>query len=227
MPELNFSVIGASAVTYAVSPLLNLKIRITNSDTSEAIQNILLRCQIQIETLRRHYTDQEKAKLFELYGEPERWGQTLKTMLWTHSNFTVPRFTEETVIDLPVPCTFDFNVAATKYFDGLEDGEIPLCLLFSGTLFYYDSDNALQIDQISWEKEASYRLPVSVWKEMMAHYYPNSAWLTVRKDVFDKLQDYKMRRAFSSWEQAFENLLPGEKDPLSTNGHGKSAGGAS
>lgn len=225
MPDLNFSVEGADAVTFAVSPLLYLKVRITNSDPSEAIQNILLRCQIQIETVRRQYNADEKAKLFELYGEPERWGQTLKTMLWTHSNVTIPRFSGETIVDLPVPCTFDFNVAATKYFDGLEDGDIPLCLLFSGTLFYYDNENALQIDQISWEKEASYRLPLSIWKKMMDHYYPNSAWLTVRKDVFDKLQNYKMRHAFSSWEQAFENLLPADKDSLRTNGRGNTVGG--
>ncbi len=220
MPNLNFSVEGAEVVTFAVSPLLNLQVRITNSDASEAIQNILLRCQIQIETVRRQYNPDEKAKLFELYGEPARWGQTLKTMLWTHTNVTVPKFSGETIIDLPVPCTFDFNIAATKYFDGLEDGEIPLCLLFSGTLFYYDGENALQIDQISWEKEASFRLPLSVWKKMMDHYYPNSAWLNLRKDVFDKLQHYKVRRAFSSWEQAFESLIPVETDPISANGKG-------
>ncbi len=224
MPDLNFSIEGAEPVTFAVSPLLNLKVRIVNSEPSEAIQNILLRCQIQIETVRRQYNPDEKAKLFELYGEPERWGQTLKTMLWTHTNVTVPKFSGETTIDLPVPCTFDFNIAATKYFDGLEDGEIPLCLLFSGTLFYYDSENALQIDQISWEKEASYRLPLSVWKKMMSHYYPNSAWLNLRKDVFDKLQHYKVRRAFSSWEQAFESLLPAETDSLATNGKGNTVG---
>ncbi len=224
MPDLNFSVEGAEAVTYAASPLLHVKTRITNTDPSEAIQNVLLRCQIQIETVRRQYNAEEKAKLFELYGEPERWGQTLKTMLWTHSNVTVQPFTGSTLVDLPLPCTFDFNVAATKYFDGLGDGDIPLCLLFSGTVFYHDAAGSLQIDQISWEKEANYKLPLKVWKEMMAHYYPNSAFLNVRKDVFDKLQEYKMRRSLPSWEQTFETLLA-DKDSISTNGHGNAAGG--
>ena len=36
---------------------------------------------------------------------------------------------------LPVPLTYDFEVATAKYFHGLEDGEIPLLLLFSGTIF--------------------------------------------------------------------------------------------
>jgi hypothetical protein len=174
----------------------------------------MLRCQIQIETVRRQYNPDEKAKLFELYGEPERWGQTLKTLLWTHVNTSVQPFTGNTVIDLTVPCTFDFNVAATKYFDGLDGGTIPLCLLFSGTVFYHDETGSLQVSQISWEKEANYHLPVSIWKEMMDLYYPNSAWLNIRKDVFEKLQDYKMRNSLPSWEQAFENLLSNDKDIL-------------
>ena len=75
----------------------------------------------------------------------------------------VPRFEGSTVVDLNVPCTFDFNVAATKYFDGLEAGELPLNFLFSGTVFYQGGVRALQVMQISWDKEARYRLPVQVW----------------------------------------------------------------
>ncbi|MEP7076079.1 MAG: DUF6084 family protein [Acidobacteriota bacterium] len=174
----------------------------------------MLRCQIQIETVRRQYNGDEKEKLFELYGEPERWGQTLKTMLWTHSNLTVQPFTADALVDVPLPCTFDFNVAATKYLDGLEDGDIPICVLFSGTVFYHDAADSVQIDQISWDREANYRVPVSVWKQMMEHYYPNSVWLNLRKDVFEKLRDYKIRRGITSWEQAFERLIADDLGPV-------------
>ncbi len=217
MPNLNFAVEDAEAVPYAVAPLLNLKIRVTNADPDEAIQSVMLRCQIQIETTRRQYSPDEQAKVFELFGEPERWGQTLKTLLWTHTNMAIAPFTGTTTIDMPVPCTFDFNVATTKYFDGIEAGEIPICLLLSGTVFYHDGEGLLQMAQISWEKEANYRLPISIWKQMMEMYYPNSAWLNIRKDVFDKLQKYKMQNGITSWEQALENLLPSE--------NGNSAGG--
>ena len=212
MPDLDYLVEGAEAVPFSVSPLLNLKVRLTNKDETEKIQSVLLRCQIQIEVARRQYSPGEQAKMFELFGEPERWGQTLRTMLWTHANAVVPPFTGSTLVDLPVPCTFDFNVATTKFFNGLAGGDIPLCLLFSGTVFYSDDEGLLQVAQISWEKEANYRLPVSVWKSMMDHYYPNSAWLNIRLDVFEKMQEYKMRRAIPSWEQAFESLLPAESD---------------
>jgi hypothetical protein len=104
-----------------------------------------------------------------------------------------------------VPCTYDFNVAVTKYFDALDNGEVPLTLLFSGTVFY--ENGALQAAPIPWDREASYRLPVSVWRDMMEHYYPNSAWLCLRKDVFDRLYEYKRRRALATWEQALESLL--------------------
>ena len=128
-------------------------------------------------------------------------------MLWTHAQTVVPRFEGSTVVDLNVPCTFDFNVAATKYFDGLDAGDLPLNFLFSGTVFYQDASGLLQVMQISWDKEARYRLPVSVWREMMDHYYPNSAWLRIRRDVFEKLADYKRRQGLATWDQAIDHLL--------------------
>lgn len=116
-------------------------------------------------------------------------------------------FTDAILVDLPVPCTYDFNLAVTKYFYALEDGEIPLILLFSGTIFHEGEDGALQVVQIPWDREAAFRLPVRVWKEMMEQYYPNTAWLSLRKDVFDRLYEYKSRRGLPTWEQAIESLL--------------------
>jgi hypothetical protein len=111
-------------------------------------------------------------------------------------------------VDLPVPCSADFNVAAAKYFYALEGGEVPLCLLFSGTIFYAAADGALQVAQIPWEKETDFRLPVRVWQDMMNAYYPKTAWLYLRKDVFDRLYRYKTRRGLPTWEQALDSLLP-------------------
>src|SRR6185295_14860823 len=115
---------------------------------------------------------------------------------------------DSVLVDLPVACTFDFNVAAAKYFAGLDDGEVPLNLMFSGTIFYEPAGAALQVEQIPWDREAKYRLPVRVWQEMMNIYYPNLAWLALRRDVFDRLHLYKMVRGIPTWEQAIESLLP-------------------
>ncbi|HEY0547748.1 MAG TPA: DUF6084 family protein [Pyrinomonadaceae bacterium] len=208
MPDLSFQVEGVEAVAFAASPLLAFKLRITNADEAERVQTVALRCQIQIETTRRKYTEGEQERLLDLFGEVERWSRTLRAMLWTHASLVVTPFQGSTLVDLPVPCSFDFNVAATKYFAGLEDGEVPLNLMFSGTVFYEAANGALQVEQIPWDREAKYRLPVQVWKEMMDIYYPNTAWLCLRRDVFNRLQQYKMNRGIPTWEQTLESLLP-------------------
>ncbi len=208
MPDLSFQVEGAESVPFTAAPLLAIKLRITNADAKEEIHTVALRCQIQIEATRRRYGAQEQERLLDLFGEPERWAQTLKAMLWTHTSMVVTPFVGSTVVDLPIPCTFDFNVAAAKYFAGLEDGEVPLNLLFSGTIFYEAGEAGLQVAQIPWDREAKYRLPVRVWKEMMESYYPNSAWLCLRRDVFDRLHQYKMRAGIPTWEQTLESILP-------------------
>jgi hypothetical protein len=207
VPDLNFQVEGAEAVAFAASPFLAFKLHITNANAEEPIHSVALRCQIQIEVTRRRYSSQDQERLLDLFGEPERWGQTLRNMLWTHANVVVPPFTGSTVVDLQVPCTFDFNVAAAKYFYGVEDGEVPLNLMFSGTVFYANDEGNLQVTQIPWDKESRYRLPVRAWREMMDIYYPNSAWLCLRQDVFDRLYQYKVKRGIPTWEQALEKLL--------------------
>ncbi len=212
MPDLSFQVEGAEAVPFAASPQLTFKLRVTNTDADELVQTVALRCQIQIEATRRHYAGREKERLLDIFGEPARWGQTLRSMLWTHASVIVSPFRGSTLAELPVPCTFDFNVAAAKYFAALEDGEVPLNLMFSGTVFYDDGEVGLQVGQISWDREAKYRLPVRVWKEMMDLYYPNLAWLALRRDVFDRLHQYKMGRGIPTWEQTIDSLLPAATD---------------
>lgn len=208
MPDLSFQVQGARVDPAALAPQLALELRIACADAEEAIASISLRCQVQIQAPRRRYGPGEQEKLLELFGEPHRWGQTLRPMLWTQTHIVVPAFIGSTTVDLPLACTFDFNVAATKYFHALEGGEVPLCLLFSGTIFYPDEGGGLRVAQIPWEKEATHRLPVRVWQEMMDRYYPNTAWLGLRRDVFERLYQYRSRGGFTTWEQALESLLP-------------------
>ncbi len=214
MPELNFQIDGAQAVPYGAAPLLSFSLRVANSGAEESIHTIVLRAQIQIEVTRRHYSHEEQSKLRDLFGEPDRWGQTLRNLLWTHAIVVVPPFARETVVELQVPCTFDFNVAATKYFHGLAAGELPLNFLFSGTVFYPGPHDHLQIAPISWDKEAKFKLALKTWKDMIDHYYPNSAWLYLRRDVFDRLYQYKVRHGIPSWEQTLERVLAGSEETV-------------
>lgn len=207
MPDLRFQVTGATPIPYAATPTLGLRLRIENSPEEE-IRSVALSCQIRIETTRRRYTDVEQQRLSDLFGEPERWGQTLHSMLWAHAAASVPPFSGHTELDLPVPCTFDLAVATAKYFNGLEEGCVPLTLLFSGSVFYEGDDGALQVTQIPWSREAAYALPAAVWKRMMDAYYPNTAWLCLRRDVAERLDRYKAARGLATWEQALESILP-------------------
>jgi hypothetical protein len=208
VPDLTFQVEGAEVTPFAMVPLLTFRLRVANASPDETIHNVVLRCQIQIEATKRQYGPDEEARLRDLFGEPERWGQTLRAMLWTHASVVVQPFTGETTAELPVACTYDFNVAATKYFYALEGGEIPLDFLFSGSVFYQDGEGALQVAPISWSLEARYRLPVQTWRQLMDTYYPNIAFVELRRDVFDRLYRYKMRHGIPTWEQAVERILP-------------------
>jgi len=205
LPDLHFQVEDALATPNAAVPQLTFKMRITNSEPGP-IHSIALRAQIQIEPARRRYTPAEQERLKELFGEPERWSKSVHPLLWTNANMNVTSFTGSTVIDIPVTCTFDFNVAITKYIYGLEGGELPLSFLFSGTVFHAGG-MGLQIAQIPWDREASYKLPVRVWKAMMDEHYPNTAWLCLHRDVFDRLCEYKARHNIATFEQALERVL--------------------
>ena len=211
MPDLIFKIEGAEVAQFSASPQIVLKLRLTNSDATETIHSVVLRCQIQLDVTRRRYTAEEQTRLRDLFGEPERWSQTLRPLLWTHVNMNVPPFRGETVVDLPVPCTFDFNVGATKYFHGLENGDVPVCVMFSGTVFYAHDGQNLQVAPISWDKESRFNMPVRVWHEMMDAHYPNGAWLRIRRDVFERLLDYKVRNGIPTWEEALESMLEAEQ----------------
>jgi len=212
VPGLTFTVESAAPVPFAAAPTIAFRLRAVNPNATQSFHSVALRCQVMIEAQRRHYNKTERDNLRDLFGEPERWSQTLRSILWTHAATTVPAFCGTIDTDLAVPCTFDFNVGAAKYFYGVDEDDVPLCFQFSGTIFYAAADGTLQIDQIGWDKEARFRLPFKVWRDMMDHYYPNSAWLRLRRDAFERLYAYKRSRGLATWEEAIENLLPAEKE---------------
>ena len=207
MVELDFAVTSAEVERHAVSPLLLFDLRISNMTPARPIANVMLNCQIRIEPTRRRYEAGDHDRLSDLFGEPARWGQTLRGFLWTHVTAAVPGFEADCLFKLPVACSFDFNIAATKYFHGLGEGDVPLLFLFSGTVFYRDAEDQLQITQISWNKESAFRLPVATWRALMQSYYPNSKWLRIDHDVFEQLYRYKRHNGLATWEQALQALL--------------------
>ncbi|HSV67692.1 MAG TPA: DUF6084 family protein [Mycobacteriales bacterium] len=212
MAELVFDVTDIRVEPYAAAPTLTMRLRISET-TGVKVHTILLRCQIRIEPLHRKYTDGEAARLVELFGERPRWAETLKPMQFTTVAVLVPAFTGSTEIDVPILCTYDFDVSTAKYFHALEIGEIPLLVLYSGT-FYTPGPTGYAVGQVPWHKESNYRLPVSVWRAMMDRYFPNTAWIRISRDALDALSAYRARRALPSWEHVIDELLAAQDEEV-------------
>ena len=205
MAELSFDFIGAQAERYAVVPSFTLRLRISET-TGQRVEAIALRCQIRIEPMRRRYTDAEAERLNDLFGETQRWSDTLKPLQFAMLNAMVASFTGSTQIDLPVPFTYDLEIASTRYFSALDAGEIPLLMLFSGTIFG-SADGRLQVQQVPWSKEATFRLPVSVWRDSIDAHFPNSAWIRMSRQTLDELIRFKNRKALPTWDATVAALL--------------------
>lgn len=212
MPDLDLRITGAEPAARGLTPLLHFKLEITNAPVTERIHAVILQAQIQLQSPQRRYSDQEKEKLLELFGTPDRWGQTLRDKLWTHTSASLGQFTGHTETILPVQCTYDLNVIATRYFQALETGDVPLLFLFSGTIFYAGPEGQLQVQPIPWNKECVFRLPLEAWHRMMDQHFPNGAWITVHRDVFERLCAYRRRHGLTTWEKVIEQLLPAEHE---------------
>jgi hypothetical protein len=204
--DLAFSVAGARAERYSASPTVVLRLRVAERN-ARAVEAIALKVQIQLETQRRAYAPAESELLEELFGKPARYGETLKPMLWTHVSQMVLAFEAETEFDLPIPCSYDFDVAASKYLASLEEGTIPLDLLFSGMAFTRGAQNGeLTPEFVSWSCEARYRLPVAIYREAMDACFPNEAWIRVHRDTFEELRRFKIAAGLTTWDAVIERL---------------------
>jgi hypothetical protein len=208
--ELVFDCTGARADRLAVTPSMFFTLRISET-TGARVDAIALRCQIRIEPARRRYSEAEAERLNDLFGDTQRWADTLKPMQFTTVSLMVPGFTGSTEIDLPVPLTYDMEIGATRYFAGLEDGEVPLLLLFSGTVFSTVAAGAggsrMSVTQVPWSKEAVYRLPISLWREAIDAHFPNAAWIKVSLLTLDDLVAYKSAKGIPTWDATILALL--------------------
>ena len=208
-PELEFRVEKVDSVGDAVVPTLAFTVHVDAG--GREIRSLVLSVQVRIDAVRYPYDEQERERLFELFGPPAVWDRSLRSFRWTSASLTVPTFSGATTAELSVPCTYDFDVVATKYLHALDDdGEVPLALLFSGTVFFTGADGRLQVVYLPWDREAACTLPVRVWRDAVERAFPGTAWLRVRRDLFDRLQAYKSQRALLTWDAALEELLPDE-----------------
>lgn len=209
IPELAFAIEDAAPVDHAAAPALRLGLRVDAGGAE--IRSLMLDADVRIAARRRTYDEGEQERLFEVFGEPERWSQTLRTFPWLRQTQVVPPFTGSARVGLTLPCTYDFEVLATRYLSALgDDGTVPLEVLFSGTVLYADPAGRLQVARIGWDREAAYELPVRVWRETMERHFPNAAWLRLQRSTFQALQAYRSREALPGWDATILRLLERE-----------------
>ena len=205
MSSYEFSVVDVFAEPYAAAPQLTARLRIQET-SGETIHAIALRCQVRIEPQRRGYEEADETGLRALFGDRDRWVDTLKPFLWMQCSSMVQGFTGITEVDLALPCTYDFEVTGSRYLHAVGEGEIPIVFLFSGTVFTKGS-NGFGVVQVPWDCEASYRLPVQVWQQMIASYYPHAGWIRLDHDVLTELAAFKAEHGLTTWEETVQNLL--------------------
>lgn len=210
--DLAFTVVDVGPEPYAVTPLLTARIGVS-APGDEPVHAIALRCQVRIEPLRRAYSDEEEAGMADLFGPRERWATTQRTFLWQHCTAMVQGFTGATEVVLPLECTYDFEVAAAKYLHALRDDVVPLQFLFSGTVFR-TGRHGFSVQQVPWDREDRYRMPVTVWRTLMTQHYPSSGWVRLHHDTVAALTAYKSAHGLLDVDEAVTTLLAGVREEV-------------
>lgn len=205
-----FAVLEIAPQPYSAAPILSARVGIA-SLADEPVHAIALRAQVRIQPSRRRYSDEEGAGLTDLFGARERWRDTQRSFLWMHCATMVPGFSGGAEVDMPMPCTYDFEVTGSKYLHALRDGSVPLLFLFSGTVFIKGS-GGFAIQQIPWDREDTFDMPVAVWQELMSAHFPNTGWVRLHRDTLDELAAYKSGHGLLGFDDAVTRLLARAKE---------------
>jgi len=205
-PEPEFAVLGVHPVRHAAAPMLALELRVSEPSERE-VYLIALRIGLMLEPARRRYDPATRERLVELFGASERWATSTRSLLWSQLDVLVPPFTGHTRVTVPVPCSYDLELAAVKYLHSLSDGEAPCALHFNGTIYYRAPDDQLRIVLVPWNRSIDFRLPVAVWRATIEHYYPNTSWVAVRRETLAALQREKLARGLPTNDACLQALL--------------------
>ncbi len=205
-PDPSFTVLGAEAVPRCATPTMRFRIGVEDASGSE-VELIALTVLIVIEPGKRTYSTGDRERLTELFGEPERWGSTTGSFRWTQQQALAGPFSGSVLLDLDVPCTYDHEVAAAKYFGGVDSGAYPLQFHFNGTVHFRDAAGRPQILPLAWDRSARFELPVETWRAMIDAHYPGGTWVHLEEETMHELGRLKARSGSPTVDAAIRGLL--------------------
>ena len=211
VPEPEFSVLSARPVRYAAAPMLALDLEVSEP-SGHPVYMVALTIQLMIEPARRTYDAATRERLIELFGPPERWAVTTRSLVWSKLDVLVPAFTGRTTVSVPIAVNYDLELAAAKYLHSLPNGVAPLALHFNGTIYYRDPDGGLQMVLVPWNKSIDFGMPVAVWHQTIEHYYPNTGWVALQTQTFEALQRAKLDRGLATIDACVQALLQEHRD---------------
>ena len=210
-PEPDFEVLGVRPLRHAAAPMLMLDLQVSEP-SGRPVYMIGLTIQLMIEPARRAYDEATRERLVGLFGEPERWAVTTHSVVWARLDVVVPAFTGSTTVTVPIACNYDLEVAAAKYLYSLSDGEVPMALHFNGMVYYPNEQGGLQMVLVPWSRTVDYRMPVSVWRETIEHFYPNTGWVALRSETLLSLERERVARGLPTYDACVQWLLGEARD---------------
>lgn len=205
VPQPVFAVANAAHLAFAAAPTMVFGVRASEPSGIE-IQSMSLSVQVMIDPARRGYDEATRERLAELFGPPAGWAPSTQGLSWARVAAAVPAFTGEAIFALELPCTYDLEVAAAKYFYALDGGVVPLSFHFYGTVFYTASDGRLQMTPVPWSSSAQFAMPVSAWQAMIAEHYPGGGWIRLDARTLRALNARRAQRGLT-FDDCIRELL--------------------
>ncbi len=211
-PDPEFTITGVAHQAFAAAPTLVFA-ALASDLSGGQIQSMALNVQVMIDPAKRGYDDETRARLAELFGPPASWAPSTSGLAWAQVATGVPGFAGSTTFAIEVPCTYDLEVAAAKYFYAIAGGEVPLSFHFSGNVFFTASGGALQVVPVAWSNTATFRMPIAVWRAMIAEHYPSGGWIRIDHETLAALQDRRSARGLPTFDACVAELLRGAGEP--------------
>jgi hypothetical protein len=205
-PEPEFELVSVEPVPRSVAPTLQFNGRIT-TETERPVYAVALTAMFTVEPAKRKYDADERERLEELFGAPERWASTTGAFRWAQVEVMVPGFTGVGEFALPVQCSYDLELASGKYFGSLAGGSVPLRIHFNGSVFYEDERGGVQVVLVPWDRSIRFDLPISAWQRMIAGHHPNRGWVPLATDTVERLRARKARRGSPTFDACVSELL--------------------